>query len=222
MCFPTSHQSTVEPWFLERQMRSMEIGSIEDCFPGHDVEPFPYSKTFEQAEWAPLVVLHTSGSTGLPKPIVVKQVSASRLHWYCWSIGGVCSLGSCSADFSFTKPVAAKRRLMYNLVIGHVGHRWCISQHSRLEWASNVHPCLVWNVEEAVHALWGSPHIRPRGELCLYLLVPLFHAGGLYLFLIRAVYWGNPVALGIVDRPLSPDLVAECLDNLDVEGALIA
>lgn len=80
MCFPTSHRSIVKPWLLERQMRSMELGSIEDCFPGHDVEPFPYSKTFEQAEWAPLVVLHTSGSTGLPKPIVVKQVSASRLH----------------------------------------------------------------------------------------------------------------------------------------------
>ncbi|OTA98386.1 hypothetical protein M426DRAFT_258942, partial [Hypoxylon sp. CI-4A] len=52
--------------------------------------------------------------------------------------------------------------------------------------------------------------------------VPLFHAGGIYLFLTRAIYWANPVALGIVDRPISADLAVECLDNLDVQGILLA
>ena len=35
--------------------------------------PFPYSRTVEQVRWDPLVVLHTSGSTGVPKPVFLKQ-----------------------------------------------------------------------------------------------------------------------------------------------------
>lgn len=31
---------------------------------------YPYAKTFEQAKTEPLVVLHTSGTTGFPKPVV--------------------------------------------------------------------------------------------------------------------------------------------------------
>ena len=31
---------------------------------------YPYNKTFEDAKNEPLAVLHTSGSTGLPKPII--------------------------------------------------------------------------------------------------------------------------------------------------------
>jgi long-subunit acyl-CoA synthetase (AMP-forming) len=31
---------------------------------------YPYNRTFEDAKNEPLVVLHTSGTTGLPKPIV--------------------------------------------------------------------------------------------------------------------------------------------------------
>lgn len=33
-------------------------------------EPYPYEKSFEEARGDPIVVLHSSGSTGLPKPII--------------------------------------------------------------------------------------------------------------------------------------------------------
>jgi acyl-coenzyme A synthetase/AMP-(fatty) acid ligase len=36
-------------------------------------EPFPYEKSFEEAEWDPMVVLHSSGTTGIPKPIVIRH-----------------------------------------------------------------------------------------------------------------------------------------------------
>lgn len=54
-------------------MQAIEVSPVEAWFPETEVPHFPYNKTFTEAEWEPLVVLHTSGSTGLPKPIVVKQ-----------------------------------------------------------------------------------------------------------------------------------------------------
>lgn len=35
-----------------------------------EYQPFPYKKTFEEAHNEPLVVLHTSGTTGFPKPVI--------------------------------------------------------------------------------------------------------------------------------------------------------
>lgn len=54
-------------------MQAVQVSPLEEWFPETDVPHFPYTKTFSQAEWDPLVVLHTSGSTGLPKPIIVRQ-----------------------------------------------------------------------------------------------------------------------------------------------------
>ncbi|KAF5714611.1 nonribosomal peptide synthetase [Fusarium mundagurra] len=55
--------------------RTMEVATIESIDTLLDVtpKPFPYSRTMEQARWDPLVVLHTSGSTGVPKPVFLKQ-----------------------------------------------------------------------------------------------------------------------------------------------------
>ncbi|KAI0400140.1 hypothetical protein F4802DRAFT_508155 [Xylaria palmicola] len=71
--FAKTHRKMVQPWLHERDMQAVEVGPIETWFPEEDVEPFPYEKTFEEAEWEPLCVLHTSGSTGIPKPIVVRH-----------------------------------------------------------------------------------------------------------------------------------------------------
>ena len=37
------------------------------------VAPYPFEKTFEEAAHDPFVVIHTSGSTGLPKPITLRH-----------------------------------------------------------------------------------------------------------------------------------------------------
>ena len=54
-------------------MKAIEIGSLDSWTSKNDVQHIPYEKSFAEAEWTPLVVLHTSGSTGLPKPIEVPQ-----------------------------------------------------------------------------------------------------------------------------------------------------
>ena len=55
-----------------RKMQTLEVPGISHWFNGNWThKPYPYNKTWEEAALEPLVVLHTSGSTGLPKPIVV-------------------------------------------------------------------------------------------------------------------------------------------------------
>ncbi|KAI1364341.1 hypothetical protein F5Y08DRAFT_217449 [Xylaria arbuscula] len=62
----------VKPWLQEKKMQSLQVSSLPHWFPTEQVAHFPYDKTFEQAEWEPFVVMHTSGSTGLPKPVIAR------------------------------------------------------------------------------------------------------------------------------------------------------
>lgn len=63
-----------------RKMTTVEIPGIQhwlDTSAPH--RPYPYTKTYAAARLDPWVVLHTSGSTGLPKPIVQTHATYSPL-----------------------------------------------------------------------------------------------------------------------------------------------
>lgn len=47
--------------------------SEDDALGGFVAGPFPSAKTFDEAASEALVILHTSGTTGLPKPIVIRH-----------------------------------------------------------------------------------------------------------------------------------------------------
>ena len=64
-----SPQPPMIPGILaECQLRLFEVPSLEDFL---DIQHphYPYNKTFEEARHEPLLCFHTSGSTGMPKPI---------------------------------------------------------------------------------------------------------------------------------------------------------
>ncbi|KAH7193917.1 uncharacterized protein B0J16DRAFT_87053 [Fusarium flagelliforme] len=67
-----TYEAAMKPCLEQRKMQVCVIDSVEH-FLNVSSSPFPYDKSIDQARWDPLVVLHTSGSTGIPKPIVVKQ-----------------------------------------------------------------------------------------------------------------------------------------------------
>ena len=54
-------------------MKVIEIAELDALLCEETVAPYPYTKSFEDAASDPFLVLHTSGSTGLPKPIVWKN-----------------------------------------------------------------------------------------------------------------------------------------------------
>ncbi|KAI0842998.1 hypothetical protein F5Y06DRAFT_78562 [Hypoxylon sp. FL0890] len=63
-----------------RPMRHLEVPGMFYWLDSEAEEkPYPYTKTFAEAKAEPFVVLHTSGSTGLPKPIVQTHATISPL-----------------------------------------------------------------------------------------------------------------------------------------------
>ncbi|KAI8961835.1 acetyl-CoA synthetase-like protein [Daldinia sp. FL1419] len=66
-------QESVNSWKKLHDLKSLVVAPERDFY--HNEQPFAieYGKTFEEAEWDPYCVLHTSGSTGFPKPIVCRQ-----------------------------------------------------------------------------------------------------------------------------------------------------
>lgn len=50
-------------------MRILHLPEANELLDAAGTEHYAYTKTFEEAAYDPFCVLHTSGSTGLPKPI---------------------------------------------------------------------------------------------------------------------------------------------------------
>ncbi|KAI0474340.1 hypothetical protein F4859DRAFT_522017 [Xylaria cf. heliscus] len=81
--FSDNMEAVIKPWLRERDMQTLVVKPMLEWFPTEKVPQFHFDKTFEQAEWEPFCVLHTSGSTGLPKPVVLRQgVPAIADKWH--------------------------------------------------------------------------------------------------------------------------------------------
>ncbi len=53
----------------EYKMQLLQVPKLDELL-GSTHRDYPFDKSFEDARSEPLVVLHTSGTTGLPKPII--------------------------------------------------------------------------------------------------------------------------------------------------------
>lgn len=63
----------IQPWLRESGIGALEMLGLDQVLEDKPVPVHPYNETFESAEFDPVVILHTSGSTGIPKPIYCKQ-----------------------------------------------------------------------------------------------------------------------------------------------------
>ena len=59
----------VEDFLQQRPMKVLDIPEINELLDAESIESFPYNKTFDEAIQDPFCLLHTSGTTGVPKPI---------------------------------------------------------------------------------------------------------------------------------------------------------
>ncbi|KAJ6436822.1 integrase core domain protein [Purpureocillium lavendulum] len=59
----------VEEILQNKYMKIIELPGVDELLNAEGTEPFIYDKTFEVAKNDPFCILHTSGTTGVPKPI---------------------------------------------------------------------------------------------------------------------------------------------------------
>lgn len=64
-------------------LKVVPVPDLQDLLHSDDVPPFPFEKSFEEARGDPCIVLHTSGTTSLPKPIVLThgQLAVFDAQW---------------------------------------------------------------------------------------------------------------------------------------------
>ena len=62
-------QPCVQEFLQQRPMKILDLPEIESLLDAERTEYYSYTKTWEEAAQDPFCVLHSSGSTGLPKPI---------------------------------------------------------------------------------------------------------------------------------------------------------
>ena len=67
----SSVETKVDHILSKRDMRHVNVGALQTLLHSDFVEHYEYKKTFEEAARDPFIVVHTSGSTGLPKPIIL-------------------------------------------------------------------------------------------------------------------------------------------------------
>lgn len=80
--------SKAAPSIVEKIVENRQMNTVS--FPGLDyflqldtvVDHYPYLKTFAEARLEPLAVLHTSGSTGVPKPVIMVHGTLSCIDAY--------------------------------------------------------------------------------------------------------------------------------------------
>src|SRR5690348_7717816 len=70
--FLSGKDTHVENILSNRCMGTCTVPELEELLDDAPVEVYPYTKTIDEARMDPCLVLHTTGSTGLPKPITWK------------------------------------------------------------------------------------------------------------------------------------------------------
>ncbi|KAH7024499.1 uncharacterized protein B0I36DRAFT_274061 [Microdochium trichocladiopsis] len=141
-------------------MRCIEVPPLAQWFPEQEAPHVPFTKTYEEAKREPLVVLHTSGSTGIPKPVIVPHgmlAISDQLHDVPKFMGSDLFL-----------------RVM----------------------AENIKTGVL------------SP-------------MPMFHAAGLFFWVMATIYWDIPYTVGIPDRMLTPDLAAACAEHSHADALIL-
>ena len=92
---PQPQNAVLGQILAKRQMHALSLPSLDYFLEPADVLNYPYDKTFGQARFDPLVVLHTSGSTGIPKPVTITHGTFSCIDAYQLipSLGGSETIG---------------------------------------------------------------------------------------------------------------------------------
>ncbi|KAF2836219.1 putative NRPS-like enzyme [Patellaria atrata CBS 101060] len=121
-------------------MRTAVIPELEELLDTTEVDIYPYTKTFEEARMDPCLVLHTTGSTGLPKPITWKVGILSTYE--AWR-----TIPHVDGYVPTTEIYQQSRRAYTSMPLFHT---------------SGLNAGITWALLLGVTLVYGAPHVVPN------------------------------------------------------------
>ncbi|KAF2644121.1 acetyl-CoA synthetase-like protein [Massarina eburnea CBS 473.64] len=139
--FLRAHETDIDTILQARPMMTGIVPELHDLlFLKSPVQIYPYHKTFEEARMDPALVLHTTGSTGLPKPIIWKVGTLSTYEaWRTIPYAG---------DYVPTTEIYQQSRRAYtSMPLFHT---------------SGLNAGITWALLLGVTLVYGAPHVVPN------------------------------------------------------------
>lgn len=70
---PTGAPPVADKILAAMTLQRLVLPELHDLLDDAPVEAIPFTGTFDQYRTKPWIILHTSGSTGIPKPIILRH-----------------------------------------------------------------------------------------------------------------------------------------------------
>ena len=138
--FLRSQDVNIDEILSERPMRSEVVPELTDFLHDVPVEIYPYDKSFDEARMDPCLVLHTTGSTGLPKPITWKAGILSTYE--AWR-----TVPHVDGYVPTTEIYQQSKRAYTSMPLFHT---------------SGLNAGITWSLLCGVTLVYGDPHLVPN------------------------------------------------------------
>ena len=138
--FLSAQDTNIEHIVSKRPMFTSTVPQLEELLDEYPVETYPYLKTFEEARMDPSLVLHTTGSTGLPKPITWKVGILSTYE--AWR-----TIPPVDGYVPTTEIYQQSKRAYTSMPLFHT---------------SGLNAGITWALLLGVTLVYGAPHVIPN------------------------------------------------------------
>lgn len=138
--FLRAQDINVKQILSQRVMRTGIVPPLEELLDMSPVKTYPYEKTFEDAHMDPCLVLHTTGSTGLPKPITWKVGILSTYE--AWR-----TVPHVNGYVPTTEIYQQSKRAYTSMPLFHT---------------SGLNAGITWALLLGVTLVYGAPHVVPN------------------------------------------------------------
>ena len=140
--FLSTQDVDVEHILSKKAMRTAIVPELEELLDESPVRKYPYEKTFEDAFFDPCLVLHTTGSTGLPKPITWKVGILSTYE--AWR-----TIPPMHGHVPTTEIYQQSKRVYTSMPLFHT---------------SGINAGITWALTLGVTLVYGAPHVVPNAS----------------------------------------------------------
>lgn len=132
--------TNIDDILSKRSLLTSVVPELKELLDDSPVEIYPYTKTFEETKMDPCLVLHSTGSTGLPRPVIWKVGILSTYE--AWR-----TIPSVAGYVPTTEIYQQSRRAYTSMPLFHT---------------SGLNAGITWSLLLGVTLVYGAPHVVPN------------------------------------------------------------